>query len=254
MYLWQVCQEWLGATRASHLPITIFPWDPRPKTACQMEPPSSSACAGLVIHLAPTRGILWFALWASEQICYSKRRLPGPAPAWTPGSDRCWAPCQVVQCFCSVVPSHSFLITFTKESKLLGRSGHEGKGMKTRLMVGSARGSGYLVPLDGTSESLVKGPLSSPQFPPSPQAMVTAEAEENFEPSSHRKGKHSWALQRRFHLTLIHCLYHVLGYQQDKKKCKILEWACNITLILLRVSASQAEVIHSLFWSCSSPL
>lgn len=116
-------------------------------------------------------------------------------------------------------------MTFTKESKLLGRSGCEGKGMKTRLTVGSARGSGYRVPLDGTPESLVKGPLGSPQLPPSPPATVMAEAEENFEPSSHRKGKLPWALQRRFHLTLVHCLYHVLGYHinRTKKKCKILE-------------------------------
>lgn len=45
-------------------------------------------------------------------------------------------------------------MTFTKESKLLGRSGHEGKGMKTRLIVGSARGLDYVVPLDRTPESL----------------------------------------------------------------------------------------------------
>lgn len=85
-------------------------------------------------------------------------------------------------------------MTFTKESKLLGRSGCERKGMKTRLMVGSARGSDYQVPLDGTPESPVKEPLGSPQLPPSPPAVVMAEAEENFEPSSHRKGKLSWAL------------------------------------------------------------
>ena len=91
-------------------------------------------------------------------------------------------------------------MTFTKEGKLLGRSGHEGRGMETRLVVGSARGSGYPVPLDGTPEYLLKGPLGFPQLPSSPPAMVTAEAEENFEPSSHRKGKLSWALQRRFHL------------------------------------------------------
>lgn len=73
--------------------------------------------------------------------------------------------------------------------------------MRTRLMVGSARGSDSPVPLDGTPESLVKGPLGFPQLPPSScPAMLMAEAEENFEPSSHRKGKLSWALQRRFHL------------------------------------------------------
>ena len=74
------------------------------------------------------------------------------------------------------------------------------RALRTRLMVGSARGSGSRVPLDGTPESLVKGPLGFPQLPSSPPAMVMAETEENFEPSSHRKGKLSWALQRRFHL------------------------------------------------------
>lgn len=53
-----------GATRASHFPITIFPWDPRPEieAACQTEPPSSSACTGLVIDLGPARGRLCSAL------------------------------------------------------------------------------------------------------------------------------------------------------------------------------------------------
>lgn len=142
-----------GATRASHFPITIFPWDPRPKTACQMEPPSSSACAGLVIHLGPARSRVLFALWASRVNLLLEEKAAWPCSSLDPRfRQRCWAPCQVVKCFCSVAPSHSFLMIFTKESKLLGRSGREGKGMKTRLIVGSARG--LVVPLDRTPESL----------------------------------------------------------------------------------------------------
>lgn len=169
---------------------------------------------------------------------------------------RCWASCQIVKCFCSIALSHSFLMTFTKESKLLARSGIKGKGMKTRLMVECTRGLGYLVLWMGTPEYLLlKDPWTLPQ--PLSLLQVWWRQRQKRTLSSVLTGEEnsSWAFQRRFHRTLVHCLYHVLGYhiQQDKKKCKILEWACIIT-ILLRVSASQAEVIHSLFWSCSSPL
>lgn len=44
-------------------------------------------------------------------------------------------------------------MTFTKESKLLGWSGSQGKGMKTRLME-CTRGLGYPVPWMGAPEYL----------------------------------------------------------------------------------------------------
>lgn len=151
--------------------------------------------------------------------------------------------------FCCSFPL--LLMTFTKESKLLGWSGSKGKGMKTRLME-CTRGLGYTwaqVPLLLRAHGFSPAPLSPP-------AMVMAEAEENAQPSSHRKGKLIMGFSEKvppYARTLsLPCAR--ISHQQDKKKCKILEWACIITLILLRVSASQAEVIHSLFWSCSSPL
>lgn len=103
---------------------------------------------------------------------------------------------------------------------------------------------------DPPSISCVRVPGFVPA-PPSPSATLMAEAEKIRTCSPfwlERKTCHL-ALRRRFHLMLIvHYLYHVLGYHIYKeKKCKILEWACIITLILLRVSAFQAEVIHSLF-------
>lgn len=128
-----------GATRASHFPITIFPWDPRPKTE----------------HPLPVQGSS--SSWAqqgadcglpSEPRSKFATRREGYLPLLQPGHQvqtEVLSPMSSCSVFCSVAPSHSFLMTFEKESKLLGRSGREGKGMKTRLMVGSARGLGYLV-------------------------------------------------------------------------------------------------------------
>ena len=111
-------------------------------------------------------------------------------------------------------------MTFTKE----GRSGHEGRGMETRLVVGSARGSGYPVPLDGTPEYLLKGPLGFPQLLPSPPAMVMAEAKKKTlspvltgKESSHRLCREGSTYA---HTLSLPCAR--ISHQWDKKKVKYL--------------------------------
>ena len=120
--------------------------------------------------------------------------------------------------FCS--SSHSFLMTFIKEGKLFGRSGHEGKGMRTR----SARGSGSRVPLDGTPESLVKGPLGFPQLLPSPPAMVMAEAKKKTLSPVLTGKENSHGLCREgstyTHILSLPCAR--ISHQQDKKNVKYL--------------------------------
>lgn len=140
-----------GATRASHFPITIFPRDPRPET--------ETACQLNRLHPLPAQG--WSLAWAQQGAdcvlpsepqgkCATHREgclallQPGPQV-----QTEVLSPCHVVKCLCSVALSHSFLMTFRKESKLLGRSGSKGKGIKTRLMVECTRGLGCLVPWMG---------------------------------------------------------------------------------------------------------
>ena len=131
----------------------------------------------------------------------------------------------------------------------------QGKGYEDKANGGVDRRLGWPGSLDGSPRIplLLKGPWT-PQ-PHSP-AMVMPEAEENSQLSSHRRGKLVMGFSEKvppYARTLsLPCAR--ISHSTGQKKCKILEWACIITLILLRVSPSQAEVIHSLFWSCSSPL
>lgn len=116
-------------------------------------------------------------------------------------------------------------MTFTKESKLLARSGSKGKGMKTRLMVECTRGLGYLVLwMGGPEYLLLKGPWNSPQ-PHSPPAMLMAEAEENSQLSSHRRGKLVMGFSEKvppYARTLsLPCAR--ISHSTGQKKCKILE-------------------------------
>lgn len=97
-----------------------------------------------------------------------------------PGSrQRCWTPCQVVKWFFSVVLSQSFLMTFTKENR-----------DEDRLMVGSIRSLGYLVPLhlDPGVPFLLKGPWLLLSSHPLLQSWWL-QRQKRTHPDSQRKGK-----------------------------------------------------------------
>lgn len=120
-----------------------------------------------------------------------------------PGSrQRCWTPCQVVKWFFSVVLSQSFLMTFTKENR-----------DEDRLMVGSIRSLGYLLPLHldpGVPFLLKKAPGFSSALT---HSSSHGDCRDRRELILILRGKESlsWASQGSVHPMLIHYLYPVLG-------------------------------------------
>lgn len=105
----------------------------------------------------------------------------------------------------------------------------------------------------------MEGSLDSTQPLSSPSTMLKAEAENIRTCSLCLTGKEnlSSGLMEKVppptpSTISIHC-GRISQLEGQKKKSKILEWVC-ITLVLSRVSAFPAEVIHLLFYYCFSPL
>lgn len=212
----------------------------------------------------------------------SREWLPGPAPAWTPqGSDPGVEPsCQSCYIFvlfhCSSLPTPPPFPDWFYKSKLLRWPRKWGGGARKMTSWGRwgwVRSWGFFFVFLFCQKSLgtvvwiiwcppewdpevcmscVEGSLDLPQPPPSPSAMLMAEAEKIRTYSPFLTGEENLSsgfaekVPPYAHSTLsLPCAR--ISHLKGQKKCKILEWACIITLILLRVSAFQAEVIHSLF-------